>query len=98
MTRSRGRLRSVGRYVGVAVYALVAVASSFQHHDLVCHLKSPQHCAACVATPLGNDPRTASVPAACRLADAGSADVVQPTLHRVLLAVRSNGRSPPTLS
>jgi len=98
MARQARGLRPLSRSIGAAVYALVVIASSFQHHDLVCHLKSPQHCAACVATPLGSDPRTASVSATCRLADAGSADVVQPTLHRVLLTVRSTGRSPPTVS
>ena len=42
--------------VATLFYVLVLAASAFEHHDLVCHLKTPQHCTACTASQLGADP------------------------------------------
>ena len=81
--------------VGLALYSAVIVALSFEHHDLVCHLKTPQHCTSCASSPLGSDPHALSMPGAARLADAGSAVVPEPTLEVAVLATRSTGRSPP---
>jgi hypothetical protein len=35
----------------VLVYAVVLGLSPALHHDIDCHLKSPTHCSACLASP-----------------------------------------------
>ena len=93
MTTHRRRLI----VLAAMVYAIVLVASSFEHHDLICHLKHPDHCTACSTNVLGSDPRTPSVADVPRLADAGLAVSVDILSESILLAVRSTGRSPPAL-
>jgi len=80
---------------GVALYATVLVLSPFEHHDLACHLKTPQHCTSCSSSQLGSDVAPLVVPGASRLADAGAAAASDELLHGSLLAVRTTGRSPP---
>jgi hypothetical protein len=87
--------RSFLSYAGTAIYAVFLVVASFEHHDLLCHLKTPQHCTACTSSQLSTNPHSPTILAECTLADAGHADVFQPTVKRILLAVRSTGRSPP---
>jgi hypothetical protein len=81
--------------VGLALYAFVLVTLPFEHHDIVCHLKTPQHCTSCASSQLGSDPHALSAPGAARLADAGSAIAVEPTFEGAVLTTRSTGRSPP---
>jgi len=83
--------------VGLAIYALFLVASPFEHHDLLCHLKTPQHCTSCTSSQLGSDPHTPLILGAWHLADAGRAVSFQLLVEGTLLAVRSTGRSPPAL-
>ena len=83
--------------VGLALYAAVIVALSFEQHDLVCHLKTPQHCTSCASSQLGSDPHALSAPGAARLADAGSAVALETTVEGAVLATHSTGRSPPAL-
>jgi len=78
-----------------AIYAVVLSFGSFEHHDLLCHLKHPDHCTACSSTVLGSDPRTPAVFDAAQLTDAGRAVAVEVLSESILLAVRSTGRSPP---
>src|SRR5262245_38210623 len=59
--------------LAAAMYALVVLASAFEHHDLLCHLRNPEHCTACSAAQLGSDPQTLTAPRAADLADAGRA-------------------------
>jgi hypothetical protein len=80
---------------GLALYAIVLVAAPFEHHDLLCHLKTPQHCTSCASSQLGSDPGTPLVPPASQLVDAGSAVCVHLLAEDTLLAVGSTGRSPP---
>jgi hypothetical protein len=40
--------------VGLALYAAVLISSPFEHHDLICHLKTPQHCMSCASSQLGS--------------------------------------------
>lgn len=81
--------------VGVALYAFVLITAAFEHHDLLCHLKNPQHCTACTSSQLGSDPQTLAVPGSSQLADAGCAIIVQVIAGGALLSVSSTGRSPP---
>jgi len=88
----RARLLTV---VGVALYATVLVGSPFEHHDLVCHLKTPQHCTSCASSQLGSDVLPLAAPGTSHLADAGSATTRDQIVESTLLAVRTTGRSPP---
>jgi hypothetical protein len=88
--------RSLLRWIGVALYTAFLAVAPFEHHDLVCHLKNPQHCTACTASELGADPGTPAILGAWHLSDAGCAMPFQPIAEGVLLAQPSTGRSPPT--
>ena len=93
--RGSGRLSRRLALVGMAIYAVFLVASPFEHHDLLCELKTPQHCTSCTSTQLGSDPQTLLNPGVWHLADAGRAVAVHHVGEDTLLAVRSTGRSPP---
>jgi hypothetical protein len=80
---------------GLLLYAAVLVVSPFEHHDLLCHLKDPQHCTSCASSQLGSDLDTPTVPGALSLNDAGSATPLDQILEGALLAARTTGRSPP---
>jgi hypothetical protein len=92
---TRRHNRSLLRLAGVALYAAFLFVASFEHHDLACHLKNPQHCTACTASQLGTDPDSPSVVGAWQLSDAGCAVSFQPPAAGVLLPHQSTGRSPP---
>jgi hypothetical protein len=81
-----------------ALYVVFLVTAPFEHHDLVCHLKTPLHCASCTSSPLGADPYAPQVPTGGRLADAGRPVSFQPLPDSVLLDNTSSGRSPPSFS
>jgi hypothetical protein len=93
--RARGSLRLA--LVGVGFYALFLVMAPFEHHDLLCHLKTPQHCTSCSSSLLGSSPRSFTGFGGWHLPDAGSPDAFRPRSQGTLLAVRSTGRSPPSL-
>jgi hypothetical protein len=88
----------VVKWLGVALYAAVLILAPFTHHDLVCHLKYPQHCSACTSSQVGTDPATLGAPKFRPLVDAGRAVSVQSLAEGVLLASESTGRSPPLQS
>jgi len=81
--------------VGLALHAVVLIGSPFEHHDFVCHLKTPQHCTSCSSSQLGSDVRTLVAPGASALDDVGTAVTLDRTLEGTLLVVRTTGRSPP---
>jgi hypothetical protein len=83
--------------VGMALYALFLIASPFEHHDLQCELKTPQHCTSCTSTQLGSNPQALLSPGVWYLADAGRAVAVDLLGKDTLLVVRSTGRSPPSV-
>ena len=96
MVRSGGiRLSRRLAIVGVAFYALFVIASPFEHHDLSCELKTPQHCASCSSTQLGSDTQVILAPGAAQLADAGRASAFVLLNEGTPLVVRTTGRSPP---
>ena len=82
--------------VATLFYVLVLAVSSFEHHDLVCHLKSPQHCTACTASQLGADPPAPATDATSSFNDAGRAMAMHGDAIGILLTARSTGRSPPS--
>jgi hypothetical protein len=81
--------------LGVVLHALFLVIADFEHHDIICHLKTPQHCTSCALSPLGSELRHAANPGSCRMADVGRAEACQLIAGGVLLTVSSTGRSPP---
>jgi hypothetical protein len=95
---SAGRRGRIDTVVGVAIYAVFLITAPFEHHDLLCHLKTPTHCTACTSSLVSADPHTPVVPGASDLADAGGAIAVDVVTSGFLLTVRSTGRSPPTRS
>jgi hypothetical protein len=78
------------------LYAAVLLVAGFEHHDLSCELKTPQHCVACVSTAVSADRPSLSADPGPRLADAGAAILVDIRAQSVLLGVNSTGRSPPS--
>jgi hypothetical protein len=84
--------------VGLAIYAVFLIASPFEHHDLLCELKTPQHCTSCTSSQLGANPPAATAPGAWDPADAGQAISIQLMTEGALLSVRTTGRSPPARS
>src|SRR3954452_12341093 len=96
MTRSRDcRLSRRLALLGMAIYAVFLIASPFEHHDLVCELKTPQHCTSCTSSQLGSDTQVLLAPGAAQLVDAGLATALIVLDQGTLLVVRSPGRSPP---
>jgi hypothetical protein len=82
--------------VWLAVYAIFLAASPFEHHDLLCELKTPRHCTACTSSVVGSDPARSAIVGSWTLTDLGLALAVELTTHGILLPPRSSGRSPPT--
>lgn len=82
-------------FAGMALYALFLLTAPFEHHDLSCELKTPQHCTACTSSVIGSDPNPAVTVGIWHLADAGSAVSDDITFQGILLSVRTTGRSPP---
>jgi hypothetical protein len=82
----------------LAVFAAVLVLAPFEHHDLACHLKTPQHCSSCSSSQLGSDVAPLGTPGASRLVDAGAARSFDVLAEGALLPVRTTGRSPPTVA
>jgi hypothetical protein len=99
MRATTGRRRSqIHSVVGVAIYALFLLTVPFGHHDLLCHLKTPQHCTACTSSLVSADPHTPASAGALDLADAGGAISFHLLTDGFLLTVRSTGRSPPAVA
>jgi hypothetical protein len=90
-----GRSRDRRAFFSVAFYALFLFTSQFGHHDLLCHLKTPQHCTACTSSIVGDDTEVPSTPGAAHLVDAGRTAGFELPAVGVLLPVRTTGRSPP---
>ena len=94
--RGSGRFSRRLALLGMAIYAVFLISSPFEHHDLSCELKTPQHCTSCTSTQLGSDTNLVLSPGAAQLADVGCATSLVLLDEGTLLIVRSTGRSPPT--
>jgi hypothetical protein len=91
------RLRRVA-FLGAVLHAVFLAAAPFEHHDLACHLKTPQHCSSCVSSPVGSSSNTHAAAAILHLADAGYAITVHAISEGALLTAHSTGRSPPRIA
>ena len=94
MVFGRGRDRRL-TWLGTVVYSLFLILVQFEHHDIVCHLRNPQHCTACVSSQLGSDPQALTAPLVSPLTDAGQAISTLDLTPSELVAVATTGRSPP---
>jgi hypothetical protein len=81
--------------VAIALYAVILVAAPFEHHDLACHLKTPQHCSSCNASPLSSTPNTSVALQTYVLDDAGRLLVGDSHVYCAAPLVSRFGRSPP---
>jgi hypothetical protein len=90
-----GRPRARVLAVVLAMYATFLLLAPFEHHDFLCHFKTPQHCTACSSSLVGADPNTPIPAADIDLADAGGTLTFHVVADDMLLTVRSTGRSPP---
>jgi hypothetical protein len=88
------RLRRLA-LLGVALHTLVVAAAPFEHHDLICHLKTPQHCTSCASSPVGSSPHAQPPSGEDRLADAGTALHSESARETLVVAASHSGRSPP---
>ena len=102
---SRKMIRSVGdrrwrrlAYLGVALHMIFLMTAQFEHHDLLCHIKTPFHCSSCVSSPLSPDPHTPALVGAWQLADLGRAVALSFPVESAVLLVLSPGRSPPSFA
>jgi hypothetical protein len=82
-------------YLALALFSVFLLTSELEHHDIACHLKTPQHCTACAQSQLGSDPHTPASFAQTVLADAGYTLPDAVLLSGTVLPTRSSGRSPP---
>lgn len=92
---SSARRRTRAVRIVVLLYALVVVASPLLHHDFDCHLKSAQHCIACLSQPLGS---TSGQGAPLLGPGPIVAESVVPAAEQVFLLMlepRALGRAPP---
>jgi hypothetical protein len=89
------RLAGWAFWLGVGCYLLALAVAPLLHHDLECHVKSPTHCTACMASP----PGLCSAPGApldgTPLHDAGSVEAARAKAPAPTFAVDAPGRSPP---
>jgi hypothetical protein len=90
----RRRLRRLA-LLGVMLHAAVLTAAPFEHHDLICHLKTPQHCTSCTSSPVGSSTSAQPPAVASHLAEAGAATSSHAAAETTLLSPRHSGRSPP---
>ena len=82
-------------YLALSLFSVFLLTSELEHHDIACHLKTPQHCNACAASQLGSDPHSVASFNRVVLSDAGRAVFELATLSGTVLPAQSSGRSPP---
>jgi hypothetical protein len=80
---------------GVTLHLVFLMTAQFEHHDLLCHVKTPFHCTSCASSALGSDPHTPAGVGACALDDAGRAVTFCVSFNSPVRLVRIPGRSPP---
>ena len=93
----RERLRLLS-FIGVVVHALFLLGTPFQHHDLICHLKTPQHCTSCTASPAARRSDAPVATGACMMNEAGAPACFEASAESAVVGDRRSGRAPPAQS
>jgi len=97
MSRRRPNRRPCSRaFACLVVYAVFLTVTPFEHHDLSCEVKTPQHCIACTSTIVSADPDVPIASVACALVDVGHMTPIDVQAESLLLGTRTTGRSPPS--
>lgn len=94
-TRGTRPLARVICWLGLGSYLLFLAISPLLHHDLDCHLKTPSHCGACMASPPGLSTTSSASLEANHLPDAGKVSTLGATVPEPTFAVDAPGRAPP---
>jgi hypothetical protein len=81
--------------LSLGLFALMLVAAPLLHHDFDCHLRSAQHCTACVAQPHAAPAGAVVALGEARLDDAGAVPPGAALAYAALPQPPSAGRSPP---
>jgi hypothetical protein len=84
--------------IGVTLHLIFLMTAQLEHHDLLCHVKTPFHCTSCASSQISSDPHTPAVVGSWHLADVGRAIAFALKGESALLAVHTPGRSPPALA
>jgi hypothetical protein len=82
-------------HLSLGLFALMLVAAPLLHHDFDCHLRSAQHCTACVAQPHAAPAGAIVALSEARLDDAGRVPPRAALAYAALPQPPSAGRSPP---
>ena len=90
---SRRRALLVG--LVLAGFTLVLELAPAFHHDFLCHLKSPSHCPACLASPVALGQEAAPALGAMTLAEAEPVARSSPRPSELLPLASPKDRSPP---
>src|SRR5213594_2049901 len=92
--RVMGRHQRGGILWMLTLYALLLVVNPVLHDDLACHLKSPTHCSACVASPSASRVECVS-PVLPAPVDAGRVETAEHAAETSAPVLILAGRSPP---
>lgn len=79
----------------VLVYAAVLCLSPLLHHDFDCHLKTPSHCAACMANPTAPRAECVRDPGSTVLPMVETAERPRAARTACLCRLTFQGRAPP---
>lgn len=88
--RNRGLI-----FLALALFTLLVSVSPLLHHDLACHLKTPTHCTACLASPPASRIERAAGPECWTLRRAERVEGLCQDAVDLADVVRTPGRSPP---
>jgi len=94
--RSGSRRYRQFAYAALTLFCVFLFTAQFEHHDIACHLKTPQHCTACAQSLPGSDPNAPVSSSLTVLAVAGDAVLDAVILSGTVLPTRTSGRSPPS--
>ena len=76
-------------------YGLVLAVTPVLHHDFECHARTPGHCVACIATPVGLGTEAGAPAASPQLTDVGRVELSATRAPEAALPADTHGRSPP---
>jgi hypothetical protein len=81
--------------LALALFTLLVSVSPLLHHDIACHLKTPTHCTACLASPPASRIERTAGPEAWTLQQAERIETLRQDPVDLADVIRTPGRSPP---